>query len=131
LGGPGGPGGSGGPGRGGGAAGDALIEISVTPHRFFRREGLDIVVDLPVTLQEAILGAQVDVPTITGTLSLKIPANSRTGSRLRLKGRGISGGHQYVVLQVVLPPKPEPALEEFLRGWTPVHGFDPRKGMLP
>jgi DnaJ-class molecular chaperone len=117
------------PGPGTAPPGDALIEIVVAPHPFFRRDGDDVVLDLPVTLQEATLGASVEVPTIRGPLNLKIPAHSRTGSRLRLKGRGIGQGHQYVVLQVVLPQEPEPQLEEFLRGWTPEHPFDPRKGM--
>jgi DnaJ-class molecular chaperone len=122
--------GQGAPGHKGGPAGDALIEITVIPHRFFRRDGDDILLDLPVTLQEAVLGASVDVPTITGHLTLKIPAHSRTGTRLRLKGRGIREGHQYVVLQVVLPSKAEPALAEFLRDWKPEHPFDPREGLV-
>lgn len=121
--------GQGNPGRAGGPAGDALIEISITPHPFFRREGDDVLIDLPVTLQEAVLGASVSVPTITGPLALKIPPHSRTGTRLRLRGRGIRAGHQYVVLRVVLPSEPEPALADFLRDWTPEHPFDPRKDM--
>lgn len=119
------------PGRGGGPAGDAIIEIAVAPHPFFRREGDDIVLDLPVTLQEAVLGGTVQVPTIKGPVGLRIPPGSRGGTRLRLRGRGIGEGHQFVVLQVVLPPGEEPALAEFLRGWTPERPFDPRKDMLP
>jgi DnaJ-class molecular chaperone len=103
----------------------------VAPHPFFRREGDDIVLDLPVTLQEAVLGASVEVPTVKGPISLRIPPGSRSGTRLRLRGRGIGAGHQYVVLQVVLPPGEEPALAEFLRGWTPEHPVDPRKDMRP
>ena len=119
------------PGHGGGPAGDAIIEIGVAPHKFFRREGDDVVVDLPVTLQEAVLGASIQVPTISGPISLKIPPASRTGTRLRLRGRGIGAGHQFVVLQVALPEAAEPALAEFLRGWEPEHPFDPRADMLP
>ena len=112
-----------------GAAGDALVEISVAPHRLFRREGDDIVIDLPVTLQEAVLGATVEVPTVKGRVRLAIPPGSGDGTRLRLKGRGIAGGHQFVVLHPVLPPGEEPALAEFLRGWTPAHPFNPRAGL--
>jgi DnaJ-class molecular chaperone len=109
--------------------GDALVEISVAPHPFLRREGSDIVMDLPVTVQEAVLGSTVEVPTVKGRVRLTIPPGSGTGTRLRLKGRGIGGGHQYVVLQPVLPPGAEPALAEFLRKWTPAHPFDPRAGL--
>jgi DnaJ-class molecular chaperone len=121
--------GQGRPGRNGGPAGDALVEISVAPHPFFRREGDDIVLRLPVTLKEAVLGGPVDVPTLTGRVRLNIPAAARNGQRLRLRGRGIEGGHQYVELDVVLPPQPEPALAEFLRGWTPDHPVDPRAAL--
>jgi DnaJ-class molecular chaperone len=123
--------GQGGPGIGGAPPGDALIEVAVAPHAFFRREGDDILVDLPVTLQEAVLGASVEVPTIGGPVTLKIPPRSGPGTRLRLRGRGIGQGHQFVVLKVVLPDKPEPALEAFLRDWVPEHPQQPRKGMVP
>lgn len=119
------------PGLGGGPAGDALIEVGVALHKLFRREGDDVVLDLPVTLQEAVLGASVPVPTISGPINLKIPPGARSGTRLRLKGRGIGEGHQYVVLQVVLPPKPESELAAFLQDWKPQHPFDPRKDMVP
>jgi len=114
-------------GAGGGPAGDALIEVSVAPNRLFRREGNDLIVELPVTLPEAVLGGRVAVPTIKGSVYLTIPPNSNTGTRLRLKDRGIAGGHQYVDLKIVLPPGPEPELAEFLKAWTPKHPFDPRK----
>jgi len=115
--------------RGQHAVGDALVEVQVAPHRFFRREGDDVIIELPVTLQEAVLGATVEVPTVRGPVRLTIPPNSRNGTRLRLKGRGIHHGHQYVVLTPVLPPGPEPALAEFLRTWQPGHSFNPRQGM--
>ncbi len=112
-----------------GPAGDALVEISVAPHRLFRREGDDIVIDLPITLQEAVLGGTIEVPTIKGRVRLTVPAGSGDGTRLRLKGRGIAGGHQYVVLHPVLPPGEEPALAAFLREWQPAHPFNPRAGL--
>jgi DnaJ-class molecular chaperone len=121
--------GQGQPGRGGAPAGDALVEVTVASHPFFRREGDDVILSLPVTLQEAVLGAGIEVPTIRGPVRLSIPPNSANGSRLRLKGRGISGGHQFVELVVTLPPEPEPALDEFLRSWKPARPFDPRAAL--
>ncbi len=122
--------GQGHPGFGEGApAGDALVEIAVAPHPHFRREGDDILIDVPVTLKEAVLGASVEVPTVGGKVRLNIPPGSGTGTRLRLRGRGINQGHQYVVLQVVLPPGEEPELAAFLRGWTQRHGGNPRADM--
>jgi DnaJ-class molecular chaperone len=120
--------GQGGPGLGGGPNGDALIEIAVAPDPHFHREGDDIIVDLPVTIQEAVLGASIEVPTIRGPVRLNIPAGSGTGTRLRLRGRGIRHGHQFVQLEIVLPPGDEPGLAEFLKTWTPTKPFNPREG---
>ncbi|HEX7775415.1 MAG TPA: DnaJ C-terminal domain-containing protein [Parvibaculum sp.] len=117
------------PGFGGGPAGDALIEVEVEPHPFFRRDGNDVTLELPVTLQEAVLGAKVEVPTVKGTVNLTIPPNSTGGTKLRLKGRGVAGGDQYVVLKIDLPTDSEPELEEFLKNWKPQHGFDPRRDL--
>ncbi len=121
--------GQGRPGIGGGPAGDALIEVTVAPHPFLRRTGDDVIITLPVTLQEAMLGASVSVPTIKGTVKLTIPPGSGDGTRLRLRGRGIRAGHQFVELKVAVPPADEPALAEFLRGWKPAHPVNPRTGM--
>jgi DnaJ-class molecular chaperone len=115
--------------RGPRGAGDALVEISVAPHPLFRREGDDVILDLPVTIQEAVLGTILEVPTVKGRVRLTIPPGSGSGTRLRLKGRGIAGGHQYVVLRPVLPPGEEPALAEFLRQWQPSRVFNPRAGL--
>jgi DnaJ-class molecular chaperone len=118
------------PGIGDGAPGDALVEIAVAPHKLFRREGDDIIVELPVTLQEAVLGTTLEVPTIKGAVRLTIPPNSGRGTRLRLRGRGIEGkGHQFVELHPVLPAAEEPELAEFLRSWKPQHPIDPRAEM--
>lgn len=128
--------GQGGPGFNGGAAGDAYVELHVEPHAFFHRKDTDILVDVPVTLREAVLGAKIEVPTISGPVSLTIPKNSNTGRRLRLRDKGVldprskTRGHQYVTLRVVLPTGEEPELEAFLAGWTPSHPEDPRKEML-
>jgi DnaJ-class molecular chaperone len=126
--------GQGGEGLGGGPPGDALIEVHVTPHPQFRREGDDIHLELPVTLAEAVLGGKVAVPTADGNVTMSIPANSNSGRVLRLKGKGapkpgLKGerGDQYVTLKVMLPDKPDAALAAFLQDWAPKHQYDPRR----
>lgn len=123
--------GKGGEGQGGGAAGDALVTITVAAHPSFRREGNDIHLELPVSIDEAVLGAKVETPTIAGPVALSIPAGASSGRVLRLKGRGVRGGDQFVTLRVVVPAQPDPELQEFLRGWRDRHPQDPRKGMQP
>ncbi len=122
--------GKGEPGINGGPPGDALIEVNVAPHAFFRREGNDVVVEVPVTLKEAVLGAKIEVPTISGPVSVTVPPNSVSGRRLRLRGRGIAGGNQEIEIKVVLPSEPEPELATFLETWVPNHPFNPRDKMV-
>jgi len=123
------------PSAGEGEAGDALVEISILPHRFFTRLGDDIHLDLPVTLAEAFLGASIKVPTPTGPVMLKVPKGSNTGSVLRLKGKGVprrgGQGDELVKLKVMLPSGPDPKLETFLATWTALNGYEPRKDMQP
>jgi DnaJ-class molecular chaperone len=125
--------GQGQPGRFGGAAGDALIRVEVEPHPFFRRRGRDIVLDLPVTLPEAVLGGAVTVPTVHGTVTLKVPPGSNTGTTLRLKGKGLPAqgvepaGDQLARLQVVLPERSDRELAAFLERWAAAHPYDPRR----
>jgi DnaJ-class molecular chaperone len=122
--------GQGSPGIGGGPAGDALIEIHIAPHTFFRREGNDLLMDLPVTLAEAVLGGRVTVPTSTGAVTMTVPPHSNTGSVLRLKGKGVGGqGDELVTLKVVLPTEPDAELDTFLQEWAAKHPYDPRKGL--
>lgn len=123
------------PGLGGGPAGDAHIEVHIKPHRTFHRRGRDILFDLPIALNEAVLGAKVQVPTIRGSVTMTIPPGSNTGDTLRLKGKGVvaSGKHpagdQLVTLRVVLPKKTDAKLSTFLEDWAKDHGYDPRQGM--
>ena len=125
--------GQGQPGLGGGSPGDVLIEIQVDPHHNFDKQGLDVYLELPVTLAEAMLGARVNVPTISGNVMVTIPASSNTGTKLRLKGKGIATakgdkmGNQYVTLRVVLPDKPNEELSEFVREWSKTHQYIVRK----
>ena len=126
--------GKGRPGAAGGPAGDALIEITVAPHPVFRREGRDIHLDLPITLGEAVLGARVPVPTVAGAVTMAIPPGSDSGTRLRLRGKGLPeqagqpSGDAYATLRVVVGPADD-ALRDFLRGWAPGQAFDPRSGL--
>ena len=123
------------PGLGGGSAGDALVEVHIKPHRMFHRRGQDILIDLPVALNEAVLGGRVHVPTIRGAVTMTIPPGSNTGDMLRLKGKGIvasgkhSVGDQLVTLSVVLPKKADAKLSAFLKDLAKDHGYDPRQGM--
>lgn len=123
------------PSLGEGETGDALVAISVNPHRFFARHGDDIYVDVPVTLAEAVLGAHIKIPTPTGSVMLTVPKGSNTGAVLRLKGKGVprAGGHgdELVKLKVTLPPEPNPELEAFLSTWEPGTNYDPRRDMQP
>jgi DnaJ-class molecular chaperone len=126
--------GKGHPGRDGGPAGDALIEIRVAPHRHFLRDGRDLRLTLPVTLSEAVLGGDVEVPTPRGPVRMRVPPRSDDGTELRLKGRGVpaheglAAGDLYARLNVVVGP-PDEALESFLREWKPEYAQDPRRDM--
>jgi DnaJ-class molecular chaperone len=124
------------PGFSGGPAGDAYVEIHVEPHPFFHRKDDNIHVEVPVTLKEAVLGAQIEVPTIGGAVVATVPRGSNTGTTLRLRDRGIRNrktgqrGHQFINLKVVLPPTEEPDLAAFLETWEPKVQQEPRKEML-
>ncbi|MBX3506454.1 MAG: J domain-containing protein [Parvibaculum sp.] len=124
--------GQGGEGQGGADAGDALITVEVEPHPLFERRGDDIHLTLPVTLSEAVLGAKVDVPTVSGLVTLAVPAGSNTGTRLRLRGKGLKGpegaGDQYVTLSLVLPEAADAALKDFAASRAEGLKHNPRKG---
>jgi DnaJ-class molecular chaperone len=115
----------------GGAPGDALIELAVAPHAAFKRQGDDIHLELPISLTEAVLGARIETPTITGPVMLTIPKHANTGKVLRLKGKGAPrrGGHgdQLVTLKLVLPPGEDAELEGFLQNWAAGKGYNPRR----
>ncbi len=127
--------GKGGPGIGKGRPGDALITVHVAQHPLFRREGNDIRITLPITLDEAVLGARVEVPTITGKVKLSIPKGASSGQVLRLRDKGVlpargKRGDALVELRIVTPPKIDAELEDCMRAWRARHGYDPRKGMV-
>jgi len=124
--------GQGAKGQGSGKAGDLYLEIEFNPHRFYRVEGADVYLELPVAPWEAALGASVKVPTPSGAIDLKIPANSKAGKKLRLKGRGIpakSPGDLYLVLQIALPPAEDKKSREFYKRMQEEMVFEPRASM--
>lgn len=119
------------PGQNGGPRGAALIEIGVKPHAWFKRDGADIRLDLPISVKEAVFGGKVRAPTIDGPVEVRVPPGSTSGAILRLRGKGApdaSGerGDQLIRLMVDVPVD-DAALERFLDEWTPPAGYDPRK----
>jgi DnaJ-class molecular chaperone len=121
------------PGVAGGEAGDALVEIRVRPHREFRREGDDILIEVPITIDEAVLGGKVEVPTVSGRVQLSIPKGTSSGQVLRLKGKGVRNattgatGDALVAVKIVLPETIDDGLSYFLSEWRQKHRYDPRK----
>lgn len=130
------------PGTAGGPAGDLLIAIAIAPHELLEVDGNDVYLDLPVTIDEAVLGARIQVPTLDGPVSLTIPAGSDTGSRLRLRGKGLperskngtengsagagANGDQYVTLQVVLPAPDHGGFEKLIKKWAAKNRYEVR-----
>jgi curved DNA-binding protein len=125
--------GKGAPGPRGGPPGDLVIETEVRPHPVLRRDGLDLYLTLPVTLDEAYNGASVDVPTFDGTVVLKIPPRSQNHARLRLRGKGIerkaTRGDLFVELDVRMPDQPDDALAAALRAAAAAYGRPVREGL--
>ncbi len=124
--------GQGGASTGDAPAGDLYLEVDLLPHPIFRADGRDIYVDLPVTPWETALGAQVSIPTLGGKVEMKIPAGSQSGSKLRLKGRGLPGknnGDQYVVLKIETPKPTTEKQKDLYRQMQQEMGFNPRSRM--
>ncbi len=118
-------------GQRGGEAGDALVEIKVRPHALFKRAGDDLLLEIPVTIDEAVLGAKIEVPSISGRLQITIPKATSSGQVLRLKGKGIRNaatgatGDQLVTLRIVLPDVIDEGLSYFLSEWRQKNRYDP------
>ena len=121
--------GQGGPGLGEGAPGDLYLEVEFKPHKLYRVDDRDVLLDLPVAPWEAALGATVTVPTPQGRVELRVPAGSKAGQKLRLKGRGLPSrppGDLYAVLAIVLPSADNGAREQAYRMFAKAFDFDPR-----
>ncbi|WP_426610628.1 DnaJ C-terminal domain-containing protein [Bradyrhizobium sp. McL0616] len=113
--------------------GDLLITISIAPHPFFKFEGADLRIDLPVTLYEAVLGGKVRVPTLGNAVELSVPKNTSSGRTFRLKGKGLpkSGGigDLFVVIRIMLPDGNDAELEALMEKWRDQHPYNPRSGL--
>jgi DnaJ-class molecular chaperone len=123
--------GKGAPGLRGGESGDALIEIRIRPHAQFKRQGDDILLEIPITIDEAVLGAKIEVPTISGRVAVQVPKATSSGRVFRLKGKGVRNqglnttGDQLVTVRIVLPETIDDSLAYFLSEWRQKHGYDP------
>jgi curved DNA-binding protein len=123
--------------EGGGGRGDLIIRVRVLPHRYFRREGLDIYLDLPLTVAEAVLGTRVDIPTPDGaTTRLVVPAGTSSGMKLRLcckvvaDGRSGNTGDLYAVAKISVPREPSARLRSALEELRDEFGPDPRAALF-
>lgn len=126
--------GQGGPSPAGGARGDLVLTIHVTPHPFFRREGDDLHLDLPVTLAEAYQGARVKVPTVDGSVTLKVPERTQSGSAVRLRGKGVArkgrpAGDLYVHFMIRIPAQDSPEVARLVGELSKYQEEDPRAGI--
>lgn len=125
--------GKGGMGMGEGEPGDALLTLIVAEDPDWRRDGDDVETTLPITIDQAVLGGKVEAQTIDGAVMLTVPRGASSGQKLRLKGRGIKGaggvrGDQHVVLRIVMPPRVDDDLANFMQEWRENHAYDPRRG---
>lgn len=117
-------------GRGG--RGDLIIECRILPHAYFRREGLHILLDLPLSLKEAAMGASIDVPTLDGPTTLKVPPGTSSGSKLRLRGKGVASaltgetGDMYAVVKIVIPREISASAQQLVESLDREWQLDPR-----
>jgi DnaJ-class molecular chaperone len=113
--------------------GDVLITVSIAPHPFFKVDGNDLRVDLPITLYEAVLGGKVRVPTLGGAVELSIPKNTSSGRTFRLKGKGLpkagGGGDLFVTTKIILPDGNDAELEQLMQKWRDGHPYNPRSDL--
>lgn len=113
--------------------GDLLITINIAPHPFFKVEGADLKIDLPVTLYEAVLGGKVRVPTLGNAVELSVPKNTSSGRTFRLKGKGLpkagGTGDLFVTIRIMLPDGNDAELEALMEKWRDQHPYNPRSGL--
>jgi DnaJ-class molecular chaperone len=128
--------GKGAPGLGGGPPGDLWAHVRVRPHPVFRRDGRDLIVDVPVTIAEAVRGAKIEVPTLDGRATVTVPPGTDSGQKLRLRGKGIpdpkggAAGNLYVVIQVRVPKGLDAEAEAALDALAEAGPENPRKELF-
>ncbi|NIM11071.1 MAG: molecular chaperone DnaJ [Candidatus Aminicenantes bacterium] len=129
--------GKGNAGRFGGPAGDLIISINVTTHKFFKRNGANLEIILPITYLEAAMGAKVEVPTLDGSTLLKIPPGTSSGQKLRLRGKGVANpkargkGDLIIEIKIVPPPTKDLEVRRLLQKIEKKAPYNPRKDMIP
>lgn len=124
--------GKGNPGFKGGPAGDLFIVPKVKPHAYFIRKGTNIYLDLPITIKEALLGASVTVPTINGETTVKVPAGTHGGQKLRIRGAGIKGrgkGDMYLNITIRVPSGLDKRSKELIEEFSEINSYEPRSGL--
>ncbi|WP_454620479.1 DnaJ C-terminal domain-containing protein [Bradyrhizobium cenepequi] len=113
--------------------GDLLITVTIAPHPFFKVDGNDLRVELPIALYEAVLGGKVRVPTLSGAVELSIPKNTSSGRTFRLKGKGLpksgGAGDLYVTMRIILPDGNDAELEALMQKWRDQHPYNPRSDL--
>jgi DnaJ-class molecular chaperone len=114
--------------------GDALISVHIAHHPYFRVEGHDLRLDLPITLYEAVLGAKVQIPTLSGAVEMNLPAGTNSGRTLRLRGKGLpkiggTAGDLLVTIKITLPEATGPELDALMRKWQSERPYNPRQDL--
>jgi DnaJ-class molecular chaperone len=113
--------------------GDVLITVNIAPHPFFKVDGSDLRLDLPITLYEAVLGGKVRVPTLGGAVELSVPRNTSSGRIFRLKGKGLpktdGAGDLFVTIRIMLPDGNDAELEALMKKWRDAHPYNPRSDL--
>ena len=113
--------------------GDLLITVNIAPHSFFKVDGSDLRLDLPITLYEAVLGGKVRVPTLGSAVELSIPKNTSSGRIFRLKGKGLpktgGAGDLFVTTRIMLPDGNDAELEQLMQKWREMHPYNPRSDL--
>jgi DnaJ-class molecular chaperone len=114
----------------GAAGGDLLLKVRIAAHPYFRREGKDVVLEVPLSIAEAVLGTKVEVPTLDGTrLEVKVRPGSSSGSRLRLRGKGIEGGDQYIEIKIVATAPHDDRSRELIEEFARLNPMNPRDNL--
>jgi curved DNA-binding protein len=128
--------GQGQPGSAGGPPGDLLLTVHVSPHPYFYREGSNLLVDVPITPSEAALGTKIEVPTLSeGHVNVKVPPGTSSGTRLRLRGKGLPNpktqerGDQFVVVKIVIPHETSEAAKKLYSELAEIESQAPRSGL--